>query len=465
MLFVRAISCQYSVVGILGEGARMSWYSKVAWKEGLFIQPHHFQQSDRYFEKLLESRTRLVSPYPWGFSQIEIDREIAQQMKFGLRSATGIFPDGTPFDMPGTSQLPDPIDIPEGSEGQVVWLTLPMAQMNGREVGTEDEASRSARYKLGAETVADSTASMRLEQGIEVAHPRIEFDVRKTEKPGYHCLKLGKVVEVRDKNVIFDEKFAPAVLSIQAHPVVAGWIERVVGWTETKLESLARYASDPSSGGGLQATDYFMLLVLNREINLLKHYRASKYIHPEELFQLFLRLAGELWTFDTNRLAPEYKPYDQDNLEEVFEPVVRDIQRLLSRDVGRAVRLDLQEVHPGSYIAKVQDRNLFRDASFVLEVAADKPLTQVQQQFPALCKVGPNTQMNAIVNNNLPGLELVHTPTPPRQIRAVTSHVYFYIDKNNPMWREFSTAPAIGMHFAGSWPELKMELWAIQENR
>lgn len=444
----------------------MSWFSKVAWKEGLFLQPHHFQQSDRYFEKLLEARTRLASPYPWGFSQIEIDRDVAQQMKFGLRSATGIFPDGTPFDMPGTSQLPPPVEIPEGSEGQSVWLTLPMTQVNGREVGTDDEASRAARYRLAAETVADSTASMRLEQAIEVAHPRVEFDVRKTEKPGYNCLRLARIVEVRDKTVIFDEKFAPPVLTIHAHPVVAGWIERVVGWVETKLESLARYASDPSSGGGLQATDYFMLLVLNREIGLLRHYRNSKYIHPEALYQLFLRLVGELWTFDEKRLAIEYPPYDQDNLEEIFEPIVRDIQRLLSRDVGRAVRLNVEELRPGSgsFMAKVNDRNLFRDASFVLEVAADKPLTQIQQQFPALCKVGPNTQMNAIVNNNLPGLELVHMPTPPRQIRAVTSHVYFNIDKNNPMWREFSTAPAIGLHFAGDWPDLKLEIWGIQEN-
>ena len=36
----------------------MSWFSKVAWKEGLFLQPHHFQQSDRYFEKLLEARKK-----------------------------------------------------------------------------------------------------------------------------------------------------------------------------------------------------------------------------------------------------------------------------------------------------------------------------------------------------------------------------------------------------------------------
>jgi len=340
-----------------------------------------------------------------------------------------------------------------------------MAEVKGGGVGSEDETSRAARYRVAAETGADSTAVMRLEQELEVAHPRIEFDIRKTEKPGYHCLKLARVTEVRDKTAVFDETFAPPVLSVQAHPVVTGWIERVIGWTETKLASLARYASDPSAGGGLQATDYFMLLVLNREINPLRHARHSRYTHPEDLYRLLLRLAGELWTFDTNRLAPDYAPYDHDDLEQTFEPVVRDIQRLLSRDVGRATRLDLQQVHPGSCIARVADRTLFRDATFVLEVAAARPLTQIQTQFPALCKVGPNTQMNAIVNNNLPGLELVHTPTPPRQIRAVTDHVYFFIDKNNAMWREFSTAPALGMHFAGDWPELSLELWAIQENR
>ena len=443
----------------------MSWYSKVAWKEGLFLQPHHLQQGDRYFEKMLEARTRLATPYPWGFAQIEVDRDVAQQTKFGLRVASGVFPDGTPFDIPGTSALPAPIAIPEGSEGSAVWLTMPLSQANSREVGTDEESSRGSRYVLAKERIADGASAMRQEADIEIAEPRIAFDIRKTEKPGYNCLRLAKIVEIRDKTVIFDEKFAPPVLVTMAHPVVSGWIERVVGWVENKLGNLSRYAADPSAGGGLQATDYFMLLLLNREITTLRHYKASKYIHPNELYRVLIRLCGELWTFDQSRLCPEYPDYDQDDLEATFEPVVRDIQRLLSRDVGRAIRLDLQEVHPGSWLAKVADRNLFRDASFVIEVAAQKSLTQIQQQFPELCKVGPNTRMNEIVNNNLPGLEFVHTPTPPRQIRAVTSHVYFYIDKNSPLWREFSTAPAIGMHFAGDWPDLKMELWAIMENK
>ena len=33
----------------------MSWFSKVAWKEGLFLQPQHLQQSDRYLENLIRA--------------------------------------------------------------------------------------------------------------------------------------------------------------------------------------------------------------------------------------------------------------------------------------------------------------------------------------------------------------------------------------------------------------------------
>ncbi|MBL3554312.1 type VI secretion system baseplate subunit TssK, partial [Rhodovulum sulfidophilum] len=74
-----------------------------------------------------------------------------------------------------------------------------------------------------------------------------------------------------------------------------------------------------------------------------------------------------------------------------------------------------------------------------------------------------STQMKTIINNNLPGIGLVHLPNPPRQIRVVSTNVYFLLDRSTPLWSEFSSAPAIGMHFAGNWPDLKLELWAVPE--
>jgi len=129
----------------------MSWYSKVFWSEGLFLRPHHLQQNDRYVEHLLEKRVRSVSPYPWGFSELEIDQDLAQQSKFAVRRAAGVMPDGTPFDIPADSPIPEAIDIPADASGQVVWLTMPVAAPNTREVD-EARVDSASRYVRAAET-------------------------------------------------------------------------------------------------------------------------------------------------------------------------------------------------------------------------------------------------------------------------------------------------------------------------
>jgi len=444
----------------------MSWYSKVAWAEGLFLRPHHLQQSDRYLEHLLQSRVRQITPYPWGFSELEIDRDLAQQSKFAVRRAAGVMPDGTPFDMPADSPLPEPLDIPDGAAGQLIWLSMPVAAPNTREV---DEASSesASRYTRGAETFIDSTSALRIEEEIDIAYPRLAFELRRTAKPGFVSLGIARVVEIRDKTIVFDEKYAPPLLTCSAHPVVNGWTDRVVGWIDNKLEELARYAADPTAGGGLQSVDYFVLQLLNRHVNVLKHFRASTYVHPERLYEELLRLAGELATFATpERRARQYPQYDHDNLEDTFGPVIRDLQDFLSARLGRrAIRLEIIERAQNAFVSTIRDRSLFRNATFVLEVSARRPLTEIQNQFPHLFKVGPNTKMNEIVHAHLPGVTLVHLPTPPPQIRAITDHVYFYLDRKSPLWPDFSTASSMGMHFSGDWPDLQLELWAILEDR
>ncbi len=417
-------------------------------------------------ENALEARTRFVTPYPWGFASIEIDRDLAHQGKFALRRASGVLPDGGLFDFPGDSPAPAPIDVPDSASGQTIWLTAPARAENAREVAPP-AAEGASRYAIGTETVIDSTSHLRVEEEIEVAYPRLAYEIRKTQKPGFVSLALARLVEVHDKTLVFDEKFAPPVLLAAAHPTVEGWLDRVIGWISAKLDELARYASDPTAGGGLQSADYLMLQMLNREMPVLQHFRRSRSLHPERLYEELLRVAGELATFATpERRAREYDPYAHDELEPTFAPVLRDIQDFLSAQLDRrAIRLELIERAPNAYVSTIKDRTLFRNATFILEVSARRPLSEIQQSLPAYLKVGPNTKMNEIVHAHLPGVPLVHLPTPPPQIRAITDHVYFYLDRTSPLWPEFSVASAVGMHFAGDWPELQLEFWALREGR
>ncbi len=42
----------------------MGWENKVVWTEGLFLQPQHLQQQDRYFERLVRTSTGGLRPSP-----------------------------------------------------------------------------------------------------------------------------------------------------------------------------------------------------------------------------------------------------------------------------------------------------------------------------------------------------------------------------------------------------------------
>ncbi|MEM7213410.1 MAG: type VI secretion system baseplate subunit TssK, partial [Pseudomonadota bacterium] len=402
----------------------MSWNSKVGWTEGLFLRPQHFQQQDRYHENNLNARVSLITPYPWGISALEIDHDLAQQGKFAVRRCAGVMPDGMTFDIPDHAPLPEPLELGEKISNAVIGLSVPAIAKNSREIDFPD-ADSGSRYWRSNEPVIDAAAGTRTEEEIDVAHPRLVYEVLDGSKSGSTQIGLARVVEIQDKTIVFDGRYLPPALTSHAHAGFNGMVDRVIGWIETKLEELSRYAADPTAGGGLQYADYFMLQVLNREVPVLRHMRNSQYVHPERLYEQLLRLAGELATFATSeRLARSYDAYNHDDLITTFHPVMRDLQAALSaRMERRAVRLELIERGTNAYVSPIQDRALFQHATFILEVSAGQSLKDIQQTFPSLFKLGPSTKMQEIVHAQLPGIPLQYIATPPRQIRALSDHV------------------------------------------
>ncbi len=91
------------------EEAPMSWKNKVVSSEGLFLRPQHFQRR-RYLESCVEGRTGTLQAYSWGLTELTIDRDQLGIGKFAVATAKGVFPDGTPFDIPEDAP-PIPLDI------------------------------------------------------------------------------------------------------------------------------------------------------------------------------------------------------------------------------------------------------------------------------------------------------------------------------------------------------------------
>ena len=51
----------------------MTWTNKVIWTEGMFLQPQHFQQHDRYTLSQELQRSNAQQPYGWGYLSLSLD--------------------------------------------------------------------------------------------------------------------------------------------------------------------------------------------------------------------------------------------------------------------------------------------------------------------------------------------------------------------------------------------------------
>src|SRR5215831_12079655 len=100
----------------------MSDHNRIVWSEGLFLRPQHFQQQERYLEAYVEGRAGELRAHAWGFTELELERDLLSIGKLGVRRARGVFPDGTPFAMPESDPLPPSLDVDAQARDQVVLL-------------------------------------------------------------------------------------------------------------------------------------------------------------------------------------------------------------------------------------------------------------------------------------------------------------------------------------------------------
>jgi type VI secretion system ImpJ/VasE family protein len=442
----------------------MAGSNRVAWREGQFLRPQHFQQADRSIDSRIKARADLLRPFPWGLSEIVIDEDMATLGKFIVIRARGVMPDGTPFAIPDELPPPPPLDLPEDTRDATIYLTLPAAQVGAQEFREAESASAETRFVVEEGEIADCFSDERGGEQIDLARPNLRFGVTRDQTYGRILCGLAQVRELQGKRVMFDDRYIPPAQDICASRSLKHGLVDILGRCEQRADELALRAVEATDGGAETFASFLLLQALNRWIPVLRHLDSLPVVHPERLYQDLASLAGEIATLiKTERQAPVLPRYDHEDLRATFEPLLDLLQSMLSAVFDRsAVQLPLEQAGPGAWVSTIVDRNLYQNGYFYLAVRAAASGDEVRQMFPAVAKLGAVEKMRQIVDSALPGVPLRHTPTPPPQLRVLPGYCYFELDRGAPDWRDFSTATALGLHVAGDWPQLKMELWCVK---
>lgn len=443
----------------------MSWNNKVVWTEGMFLQPQHLQQHDRYLQTLLQDRTAALTPYSWGFSELELDDQALTLGKLAIRVCRGVLPDGTPFSIPGDDDLPEPIDIPEGARGVQVVLAIALRRPGITEVDSSNDKDSFTRYRMAELDVKDSNAGAESATLMQVGKLKLRLALASDVVNAFSTLAVAQVVERQpDNRLLLNPDFIAPCLDYRTSPRLNFFMAELAGMVHQRGEAIANRMSQGGAAGVAEIADFLMLQLLNRSEPLLAHLTQVNSLHPEALYREFLQLAGELATFShATKRAPKYPIYRHDKLKETFLPVFDDLRQSLSTVMdSSAIPIPLEERKFGVRVAVLADKQLLSSASFVLAVNAQLPADTIRSGFPAQVKIGPIEKIRDLVNLQLPGIGLRALPVAPRQLPFHAGFTYFELDQGNELWPQLISSAGFAMHLAGEFPGLAMEFWAIR---
>ena len=443
----------------------MSWQSAVVWSQGMFLQPHHFQQEARHVGRLVDARARCLSPHAWGFAELVLDDALLSLGRVAIARARGVLPDGTPFSIPQLDAPPEPLDIPADVGAELVCLALPLSREGITEVDFGDAAAGElCRLHATSESVRDHSSASDEPASIQTGRLALRLLRQRDASDAFAVLAAAHVVERRsDGQVLLDRSFIPPQTVLDASEPLVASVRLLHGLVEQRAQALAGRMGQLSHGVS-ELADFLMLQVLNRAEPLLRQHAGAPNVHPATLFVDCVQLAGELSTFASAERRPrEYPLYRHDDLRGCFTPVFDDLRGMLSVVLEQnAVQIELVDRKHGVRTAVVKDQELARTGAFVLAVNAQMPHEQLRKLFTAQTKIGPVERIRDLVNLQLPGIVLQPLPVAPRQLPFHAGFFYFELEREGELWRQFTRGGSLALHIAGDFPGLELELWAIR---
>jgi type VI secretion system protein ImpJ len=444
----------------------MHAYNKVVWSEGMFLRAQHFQQADRYAEALVRARTEFLRPFPWGITELSINRELLATGKFAVNVCRGILPDGTPFSIPDETDHPPPIELFENTRNSIIYLTVPARQPGRAEIGQLDRDDTISRYAPVDYEVTDANLGTEQRGTLRVAKLRLRYQTDAATLGGYEKIGIARVTEVRsDRAILIDDKYIAPNLAMGAQAPLAAYANELQGLISHRAEALAARVTDPGTKGSAEIADFLLLQALNRYEPALRHAVATAHLmHPEDFYRLCCEIAGEIATFTSeSKRASVFAEYRHEDLQTSFASVFADLRSSLSAVLEQsAVPISLQDRRHGIKVGVIGDRSLLVNAAFVLVIRADMPIEHLRRLFPNQVKIGPVEQIAQLVNVALPGISVRPLPVAPRQLPYRSGSVYFDLDRSSQYFKQLQKSGGLAIHLAGDFPQIEMELWAIK---
>ena len=422
---------------------------------------------------------RNCGAHPWGVTELAVNRDLLATGRFALsqrhRCVRGR---RTPFVIPGETDHPPPLDLPETARNGVVYPRRPPVRQPG---------ARSGRQSATAHRGPLLAARLR---GLR--HPfRIASTGRVADRPAAGCNHARERRSLRlsmhrpgarhrsrsrpPRDVLDERWIAPAMTCSATPPLIWFASPKLSGMLNQRGEGDG--GADEAAPGSRGASEVAGLSAapgdqpLRRQ--LLAHWAdarpgASRRPLPDAVF---VQIAGELATFTDTTTSGAPAP---------TRPIGTRTCSVASRRLSPICAARCRRRHRGDPRCRCRCRSARHgaarrpdrrslDSAGGSQLRADHGAGRHadRESAAAVPRPGqgnrpPSSRSATMSMSQLPGIAVRPMPTAPRQIPFYAGATYFELDRNSPHWQQMQSSGGFAIHVSGEYPNQRMDLWAIR---
>jgi type VI secretion system protein ImpJ len=437
----------------------MTQHVRVAWQEGMFLSPQHFQQMDLFAAQENWYRQMANCPFAWGARDLRFNLEALENKRLALDVIDAILPDGTPVRAPQVDPLPPGRQLenhfPPNLAGLDVYLALPerrpgipVCRTGGRQ-GTVESPHVSEMIEVEDQNCPGKMID------VMAARQNLKLLVSGENLDGFITLKLGRLKRDAEARIIVDPLYAPPAVCLGAAGPLSGLVRTILETLAARSSTLAE--QNRQRGGGMVEVignnpgNFWLLQTVNAYIPLLAHFQRVAETHPLEVYRVLAQLAGSLCTLNYKLHPHDVPAYVHDDLGGTFAALTKMLLELLETVMPSAfAQIALTRRGDTLLVGEVLDDSILAgECHWFLGVKGDLPDARIRDDVPSQLIIGSPHNIDFLVKTATPGLGLVHTPVPPRDFPLKAGHNYFKLEGGSDTWDTIRDSRSVAIYLGG----------------
>lgn len=439
--------------------------NKVVWGEGTLITPQHFQQQERYFEASISKNLSHHQSYYWGFKELHFNTSTNQMGILEISKVSGFFKNGAYFEETSSTAPYLKIQIPPNIESEIIYLAWSsQSEYLDNYTSFNAESEHFGQYLVHEIELLDATEIELPKRTIMVANKNLRLAFSHQLSDDMLYLPIAKITSSTAHGEYWlDEQFIPPFVNVASNQRLNGFCLDIQGILKQRAQTLAGILTNPSLMTNSDVRDFLILQTINRYHAYMHHIDGLPLLHPCDLYENWLKLYGDLSTFENAKLNFALPKYNHEDLDFCYTQLLTLLKQALAIVLEqKAILIPFEITDDLTRVAITPDQSILNNCRFVLAVNANMPAETLRQKLPATAKIGSVEKIKDLVAYHLPGIKIQALTTAPRELPYYSGFSYFEMDKTSELWSDLHHSSGIALHLAGEFPELQIEFWAIK---